>query len=38
MIEPRFDDANSFENGVAKVEFEGKTGFIDKKGTFTESK
>ncbi len=28
-IKPRFDDANSFHGGIARIEMDGKSGFID---------
>ena len=34
MIEPKFDDLGYFEDGLAKVELDGKYGYIDTKGNF----
>ena len=32
VVEPKFDYASQFSNGLAYVELEGKAGFIDKNG------
>ena len=34
VIQPRFDDASSFSEGLTRVKTNGKWGFIDKRGNF----
>ena len=34
IIEPEFDNAFAFSNGIAEVWVEGKQGYIDKLGRF----
>ena len=36
VIEPQFDNAEPFSEGLAQVEKDGKLGFIDKSGKVVE--
>ena len=38
FIEPQYDSAESFENGYASVELNGKKGYIDKQGKWFDKK